>query len=110
MGESIAHKICYCYMKSPPMKCHQDFVDMTQRWETLSTDRRRYLLDEKRTKGFRKPSLITDWPKMNSVDAFFIDVMHMLDDGVSRCFLSRIVEGGAVAQLTKTEIKKIDTL
>ncbi|GAU87273.1 hypothetical protein RvY_00152 [Ramazzottius varieornatus] len=47
---------------------------------------------------------------MDAVNAFFIDVMHMFDEGLSRWFLRQIVEGGEVLNLRKSEIKQIDTL
>ncbi|GAV06911.1 hypothetical protein RvY_16820 [Ramazzottius varieornatus] len=47
---------------------------------------------------------------MDAVNAFFIDVMHMFDEGLSRWFLRQIVEGGEVLNLTKSEIKKMDIL
>ncbi|GAU87247.1 hypothetical protein RvY_00128-2 [Ramazzottius varieornatus] len=42
------------------------------------------------------------------VDAFAIDVMHMMDEGVARWFLSQIVEGRGRLRLTAAEIKEID--
>ncbi|GAU99298.1 hypothetical protein RvY_10323 [Ramazzottius varieornatus] len=96
------------YVKNPPMKNHDDFVEMEAEWDDLSPKQRHTMLKMKLTKGFRRPSLIIRWPKIDMVDAFAIDVMHMMDEGVARWFLSRTVEGRGRMRLTAAKIKEID--
>lgn len=74
--------MCYKYVKDPPMKNHDIFVEMTAEWDILSLKERSTLLKQKTTQGFRRPSLIIRWPKINMVDAFAIDALYMMDEGV----------------------------
>ncbi|GAU89197.1 hypothetical protein RvY_01776 [Ramazzottius varieornatus] len=105
VGESIAHKISYKYVKNPTLKCHQDFVDMTAQWDTLSTECRKYLLDERR----RIPKTFIGYRLAE--DGCCERLFHRRHvQGLSRWFLRQIVEGGEVLNLTKSEIKQIDTL
>ncbi|GAU89284.1 hypothetical protein RvY_01850 [Ramazzottius varieornatus] len=92
------------------MKTHQHFVDFAEEWEKMPVKEKRFLLAERMTKGFRRPSILRFWVKFDMVLAFLLDIMHQFDEGVVRWIIAQIITVDGNSGITKAQLNAIERL
>jgi hypothetical protein len=85
-------------------------MDMAAKWEELSLQERTELLKNHATNGFKRHSVILQWPNFDMVRGFCLDVMHQLDEGVARYILHLLIEKDSPLGLNAIQVSKIDSL
>ena len=100
--------MCYRYRKNPVLKSHKKIVSLSEKWNTLSLAEQKRIHEDRSGEGFKRPSLLRHWRKYDMVEGFAQDVMHQMDEGLSKSFLKAIVEGSDVIKLSKAQVKDID--
>ena len=61
----------------------------------LSAVQQKQIISDRSAEGFKRPSLLRHWAKFNMVEGCCIDVMHQMDERVTRFFIKELVEGNA---------------
>ncbi|GAV07038.1 hypothetical protein RvY_16926 [Ramazzottius varieornatus] len=107
-AECIDHVMCYKYKKNPVLKSHDEVVTLSTKWHTLTLSEQKKIHEDRSVGGFKRPSLVHHWRNFNMVEGFAQDVMHQMDEGLSKFFLKAIVEGTDAMKLTKNQINEID--
>ena len=67
-------------------------------------------MKNRHSEGFKRPSVLRYWEKFDMVDGFCQDVMHQIDEGVTRWLLGRLVESCDEISLTRAQFHSIDIL
>ncbi|GAU89821.1 hypothetical protein RvY_02325 [Ramazzottius varieornatus] len=107
-AECIDHVVCYRYKKDPILKSHEKIVALSERWHTLTPAEQKKIHEDRTVGGFKRPSLVRHWEKFDVVEGFAQDVMHQMDEGLSKGFLKAVVEGSSVMKLSKNQMNEID--
>ena len=100
--------MCYEYRKNPDLKQHQHFLEFADEWEGMPSRERKFLLEERLTKGFKRPSMLRFWDKFDMVYGFCLDVMHQYDEGVVRWMVGQIVALDGNSGITKAQFNDIE--
>ena len=100
--------MCYRFKKDVPLKSHKNIIQLSNEWNFLSAAQQKEMISDRSGEGFKRPSLLRHWDKFDMVTGFCLDVMHQMDEGVSRFFIKEIVEGSSAVTLTKAQFKEID--
>ncbi|GAU87279.1 hypothetical protein RvY_00158 [Ramazzottius varieornatus] len=107
-AECIDHVMCYRYKKDPILKSHEKIAALSERWHTLTPAEQKKIHEDRTVGGFKRPSLVRHWEKFDVVEGFAQDVMHQMDEGLSKGFLKAVVEGSSVMKLSKNQVNEID--
>ena len=68
------------------------------------------LVKNRDSEGFKRPSILRYWEKFYMVDGFCQDVMHQIDEGVTKWLLSRLVDNCEEFTLSKAQFNETDSL
>ena len=107
VAQSINRRICYRFMPDSPLRTHAEVMDIVDRWPDLPAKDRTSMFKQNQTYGVRRPSLVRTWKSFDMVKGFSVDVMHALDEGVSKMMLDPTV---SALSLSRSQRSKMDKL
>ena len=74
-----------------------------------SAKQKKSLHDKQQTHGMKRASLMNDWKSFDMVKGFCLDIMHALDEGVSRLMLSHLIDSEvSILHSTKAQRLQMD--
>ena len=71
-----------------------------------SAKQKKCLQDTHQTHGMKRASLMNDWKSFDMVKGFCLDIMHALDEGVSRLMLAHLIDS-EVSVLHSTRAQRL---
>ena len=104
----INHRICYRYEPDAALKSHTAITEMAVQWEAMTRTEKNNLMKQHGTGGFKRHSVCLKWKKFDMATGFCLDVMHQMDEGVSRYFLYLLVDADSPIHLTAPQVTEID--
>ena len=111
VAQSINKRVCYQYKPDLPLRTHAEVMTIVDGWPDLSAKERTSLFKQNRTHGVRRPSLVRTWKSFDMVKGFSIDIMHALDEGVSKMMLAHLIDPVvSVLNVSKSQRSKMDKL
>ncbi|OWA54058.1 hypothetical protein BV898_18480 [Hypsibius exemplaris] len=111
VGICIRHRICYPFDQAAAMKTHAAIMEMARQWDDLSSRERKQLRTTRSTHGFKRHSVVMKWEKFDVVEGFCLDIMHGIDEGVSKYFLCLLVDpDSTIFKLTARQHGEIEAL
>ena len=111
VAQSINKRVCYQYKPDWPLRTHAEVLDIVNRWPDLSAKDRTSLFKQNQTHGVKRPSLVRTWKSFDMVKGFSVDIMHALDEGVSKMMLAHLIDPAiSVLNISRTQRFKMDKL